>query len=235
MTNMTSGKSRGLPRFTIPLLIGLILALPLTACGENNDPETNARASGPILVDPALVQGRSTTTTLETAISGEITTEKLDAVPLLRAPVPTVVAAQDCTDCAKSTAITLGERAMDAGGVGRKGSCTAKMQYGTAWAKRMPAEFPVYPNGRVQEAAGVDGKICDMRVVSFTTSAPMQTAIDYYYTRARKSGFDAEHQLRGGEHILGGTRDADGGAYVITFNSSTDKGTIVDIITNKGL
>src|SRR3546814_8460356 len=69
-----------------------------------------------------------------------------------------------------------------------------------AWANRMPAEFPVYPKAKLMEAAGADGGGCDLRVVSFVTNQPMQNVIDYYYTKAIRSGFDAEHQLMNGEH-----------------------------------
>src|SRR3546814_9116114 len=75
-----------------------------------------------------------------------------------------------------------------------------------AWANRMPAEFPVYPKAKLMEAAGADGGGCDLRVVSFVTNQPMQNVIDYYYTKAIRSGFDAEHQLMNGEHVLGGVR-----------------------------
>ena len=74
----------------------------------------------------------------------------------------------------------------------------------------------------------------DIRVATFTTSANMQNVVDYYYTRARKSGFSAEYQIRAGEHALGGTRDNDGGAYFITFNAAPGGGTSVDIVANNG-
>src|SRR3546814_8834942 len=82
-----------------------------------------------------------------------------------------------------------------------------------AWANRMPAEFPVYPKAKLMEAAGADGGGCDLRVVSFVTNQPMQNVIDYYYTKAIRSGFDAEHQLMNGEHVLGGVRKKGDGAY----------------------
>lgn len=207
-------------RLTIPFLIGLVLALPLTACGTDRAPEAAAKAAGPILVDPAL--------TVDASI------EALDRAALMRAPAPTIVAAGDCTDCGEPIAATLGERAADAGVARGKGGCHAKLQYGNAWANRMPSEFPVFPKAQLQEAAGVDGGNCDIRVASFTTSAPMQNVIDYYYTRARKSGFDAEHQIRAGSHVLGGTRETDGGAYFITFTTKTSAGTAVDIVANNG-
>ena len=152
----------------------------------------------------------------------------------MRAPKATTVAAEDCATCGEKRAVTLGGLAADQGVTRGKGTCDAKLQYGAGWANRMPTEFPVYPRGRVKEAGGVDGGICDIRVATFTSSAAMQDVIDYYYTRARRSGFSAEHQLRAGEHVLGGTRDNDGGAFFITFNPASGGGTSVDIVANNG-
>ena len=73
-----------------------------------------------------------------------------------------------CTDCqAEKNGMTLGAKA-EAQTAGRgKGTCDAKLNYDMAWSNRMPVEFPVFPKGRVSEAAGVDGGLCDIRVVSF--------------------------------------------------------------------
>lgn len=255
---------RALPRLTFPLLLGLALALPLAACGNEkandaavadldnklvgpgSDPEVNAALNDRILVDPDLTDNananavKAATKPLSDAspadggYEGDASIEALDGAKLMRAPKATVVTAEECTNCGDRRASTLGGLAADQGVTRGKGTCDAKLQYGASWANRMPAEFPVYPQGRVKEAGGVDGGICDIRVVSFATSAAMQNVIDYYYTRARKSGYNAEHQIRAGEHVLGGTRDNDGGAYFITFNAKAGGGTVVDIVANNG-
>ena len=248
-------------RLTLPLMLGIALALPLAACGERkpdeaavadldnkligkgSDPEMNAALNDRILVDPDLTDSananavKAATKPLSGAIPADISDasiEALDGAKLMRAPKPTVVGAEDCNDCGANRGQTLGALAADQGVTRGKGTCDAKLQYSAAWARRMPAEFPVYPKGRVKEAGGVDGGICDIRVASFTTSASIQNVADYYYTRARKSGFTAEYQLRAGEHALGGTRDNDGGAYFITFNAAPGGGTSVDIVANNG-
>src|SRR3546814_2636637 len=84
------------------------------------------------------------------------------------------------------------------------------------------------------EAAGADGGGCDLRVVSFVTNQTMQNVIDYYYTKAIRSGFDAEHQLMNGEHVLGGVREKGDGAYFITFAQQKGGGTAVDIVATNG-
>ena len=255
---------RAFPRLTFPLLLGMALALPLAGCGSDNgneaavaeldnnlvgkgsDPETNGALNDRILVDPELtdsanvnsVKGSdkplSGATPAGRGYDGDASIEALDSAKLMRAPKATVVSTEDCTNCGERRAATLGGLAADQGVTRGKGTCDAKLQYGAGWANRMPPEFPVYPRGRVKEAGGVDGGICDIRVASFTTSAAMQNVIDYYYTRARKSGYNAEHQIRAGEHVLGGTRDNDGGAYFITFNKAAGGGTAVDIVANNG-
>ncbi len=255
---------RAFSRLTVPLLLSAVLALPLAACGDTtsdeaavaeldnklvgkgSDPEMNTALNDRILVDPDLTDSanvntvKTATKPLSGAIpadagyEGDVSIEALDGAKLMRAPKPVVVAAQDCRGCGEQRAVTLGSLAADQGVTRGKGTCDAKLQYGAGWATRMPAEFPVYPRGRVKEAGGVDGGICDIRVATFTTSASMQNVVDYYYTRARKSGFSAEYQLRAGEHALGGTRDNDGGAYFITFNAAPGGGTSVDIVANNG-
>lgn len=190
--------------------MGLILAMPLAACGSKRESEATKALNEPLSIDAALHSGA-----------------------LLRAPAPTIVKADNCSDCAETRATTLGERA--ASGPGHnKGKCDSQLQVANHWAERMPTEFPVYPKSRVKEAAGVDGGVCDIRVVSFTTAARLQNVVDYYYTRAIKSGFDAEYQIRSGAHVLGGIRSKDNGAYVITFGQDKGGGTAVDIVASNG-
>lgn len=255
---------RAFPRLTLPLLLSVTLALPLVACGEStsdeaavaaldnklagkgSDPAMNAALNDRILVDPELTDSANVNTVKDSdkplsgavpsdsGFDGDASIEALDSAKLMRAPTPEIVAVEDCRGCGEQRAVTLGALAADQGVTRGKGTCDAKLQYGAGWATRMPPEFPVYPKGRVKEAAGVDGGICDIRVATFTTSASMQNVVDYYYTRARKSGFSAEYQVRAGEHALGGTRDNDGGAYFITFNKAAGGGTSVDIVANNG-
>ncbi len=255
---------RAFQRITLPMLISVMLALPLAACGERttddaavaeldnkltgkgSDPAMNGALNDRILVDPDLT-GSANANAVKQAnrpLSGAIpanrgydndaSIEALNGAKLMRAPKPAVVGKEDCTDCGVNRGATLGALAAEQGVTSGKGTCDAKLQYGAGWANRMPAEFPVYPRGHVKEAAGVDGGICDIRVATFTSSAKMQDIVDYYYTRAKHSGFSAEYQIRAGEHVLGGTRDNDGGAYFITFAAYPGGGTSVDIVANNG-
>ncbi len=55
------------------------------------------------------------------------------------------------------------------------------------WANRLPAAFPVYPRGAVQEAAGTDDDACALRVVNFQTGVSLDDVIDFYFSSARKA------------------------------------------------
>lgn len=221
-----------------------IAKLDKKLAGKGSDPEMNEALSDRILVDPELTDSANVTTVREgeAPLNGKLPADKgvttsiseLDKAKLIRAPKPTVVAAEDCESCGSKRAATLGGLANDQATQRGKGTCSAKMQYGARWATRMPPEFPVYPKGRIKEAGGVDGGICDIRVATFSTNAKMQNVVDYYYTRAKKSGYSAEYQIRAGEHALGGVRSNDGGAYFITFNRQPGGGTAVDIVANNG-
>ncbi len=224
-----------------------VAALDEKLSGKGSDPAMNAALEDKILVDPALADSANSNMVKapDQPLDGSVppdsgyegstaSAEELDGAKLMRAPQPKVVSDGDCRDCASNGAQTLEALAAEQGVKRGKGTCEAKLQYGAGWAARMPTEFPVYPKGRVNEAAGVEGGICDIRVVSFTTSASLQSVVDYYYTRARRSGFTADYEIRGGENVLGGIRDNDGGAYVITLNALPGGGTAVDIVANNG-
>jgi hypothetical protein len=224
-----------------------VAALDEKLTGAGSDPAMNTALDDRILVDPQLTDSANVTTVREAEqpLNGALpadngyegstpTAEDLKGTKMMSAPSPTVVAKEDCKSCGENRAVTLGGLAADQGVQRGKGACDAKLQYGAVWATRMPTEFPVYPKGRVKEAGGVDGGVCNIRVVSFTTSAKMKDVVDYYYSRAKTSRFTADYEIRAGEHTLGGVRNADGGAYVITFNPAPGGSTAVDIVANNG-
>ncbi len=146
------------------------------------------------------------------------------------APAPS----SDCPQCkVKRDSVTLGalaKRQADR----RTSDCVRGLQYSTAWVQRLPADIPLYPDARVDEAAGATDGGCALRVVSFSTGASIQRVVDWYYGRVTSAGYSAEHQADGGQHVLGGTRTKDGGAYVIYLEKRGDGRTEVDLIANNG-
>jgi hypothetical protein len=224
-----------------------VAALDEKLTGAGSDPAMNTALDDRILVDPALTDSAniSNVREAEQPLNGALpadngyegsvaTAEDLKGTKMMSAPAPKIVAKEDCKGCGENRAVTLGGMAEDQGVQRGKGTCDAKLQYGAGWATRMPTEFPVYPKGRVKEAGGVDGGVCNIRVVSFTTSATMKDVVDYYYSRAKSARFTADYEIRAGEHTLGGVRNADSGAYVITFNPAPGGSTSVDIVANNG-
>jgi hypothetical protein len=160
-------------------------------------------------------------------------TDKVDLGELIKAPAPTE-AGKDCTECAAAReSVTLGGLAARQKDT-RTSQCAASLSYGTGWANRLPRDLPLFPQARVTEAAGSEEGQCALRAVSFSSAQPMQTMLDYYYTRATKSGYSSEHQLDGNQHILGGTRERDGGSYVLFLTSRADGGTDIDMVANNG-
>ncbi|MEO0441423.1 MAG: hypothetical protein AAF067_11175 [Pseudomonadota bacterium] len=241
-------------------LAAAVLTLPMTlaACGSNDgneaelaelddnltaDPAMNDALEDSILVDPDLADQsnsnavRSANGAIDGAVppatgaGGAAITGKL-----LSAPKPRNMTSDDeCTSCGGSgEGMTLGAKAEQQTAQRGKGTCDQKLSYDMGWANRMPPEFPVYPKANVKEAAGVEGGLCDMRVVSFSTASPIKNVVDYYYTSAKNSGYSAEYLLRGAEHVLGGTRSSDDGAFVITLNKRAGGGSVVDIVASNG-
>jgi hypothetical protein len=141
----------------------------------------------------------------------------------------------DCPQCkVHDDSVTLGAlagRQRDR----RTADCAGKLNYSTGWVQRLPRELPLYPDARVDEAAGATADGCALRVVSFSTGASVQTVVDWYYGRVTAAGYSAEHQANGGQHVLGGTRDKDGSAYVIYLRKRGDGRTDVDIVANNGM
>lgn len=236
-------------------LLSLALPLALAGCGGNDDDALNGSRSGN-LADPALTSALQDQIMVDPQLgrqangdsirppgqpySGGVpddavatNTDKIDDAKLLKAPAP-VPAGKECTQCAAAReSVTLGglaERQKNKS----TSACAGSLQYSAAWAQRLPKDLPLHPRARVTEAAGIQGGKCALRVVSFSVGQPMQTMLDWYYTRAIRAGYTSEHQVEGKEHILGGTRNRDDGAYVLYMTSRPDGGTDIDMVANNG-
>lgn len=150
---------------------------------------------------------------------------------LMKTPAPVEGKCEQC-EAARQT-VTLGALASRQKDPKVRG-CAAGMQYSARWASRLPDDLPLHPQARVVEAAGSTAGDCALRAVSFTAPVPMQTMLDWYFTKASKGGYSAEHRAEGREHMLGGTRDRDGAAYVVFLTARGDGATEVDFVANNG-
>ncbi|MBR0552260.1 hypothetical protein [Stakelama marina] len=202
------------------------------------DPAVTGALNDQIMVDPSLAGQRNGDAARPPSrpYSGGVPqgsgTTKLDTAKLMHTPKP--VAAEKCSQCeAASKSLTVGELARRQK-QGNLGGCAKSLNYSAGWANRLPKDVPLLPNARVTEAAGSTAGKCRLRVVSFWSDLPMQTVLDWYYTKVANSGFTAEHQVDGKEHILGGTRVSDDGAYVLFMTPRKGGGTSVDLVTNNG-
>lgn len=197
--------------------------------GNRRDPALTAALHDQIMVDPALTQSANTN-----VVRPPSRPDPLSAPPEPVVPHPDGVQAADlkavppargdCRECRKAAgALTLGElaaRQTDGG------ACAARVTYAAAWANRLPADVPLYPDARVREAAG--NEACGLRVVSFASAAPVGRILDWYHARVTRAGYSAEHQAAGAQHVLGGTRgDA---AYVVYVTPAAGGGSDVDLL-----
>lgn len=227
------------------------MALTLAACGRKDDeqasldvldnelvgnaadPALTAALEDQIMVDPNLTtkNGRNAPRAIAQLIPPE---RRADAAKaeyvmangrLLRTP-----AAGKFTGGAGEPA-TLGQLAASqkAGAAGGAG-CAEKLDYSARWAARLAPEMSVYPKARVVEAAGGNEAPCKLRVVTFRADTNMQAVLDYYYTKAVRAGYSAEHLEDGKDHMLGGTRRDD--AYMLFLREMPGGGTEVDLVSN---
>jgi hypothetical protein len=232
----------------------LALALALAGCGKEREPDVNAldqalsgnsandadpaltsALADQIMVDPALAQSsnRNAIRAPDGPASAPVPPEGGPGGPqpplpegLLRAPPPTQGDAEDASGTTLGTLAAAQRR----GHLRGRQDCEAQLRFSAAWAARLPAAIPIYPNGRVSEAAGTDVPGCGMRIVSFTADAPLQTVIDWYYTRAVRAGYSAEHRLAADDHVLAGARPSGDDAYYIMLADQGGR-TTVDLVT----
>ncbi|MDB5703776.1 MAG: hypothetical protein JWN66_892 [Sphingomonas bacterium] len=216
------------------------------SANASRDPALMSALQDQIMVDPTLAQQANNDAVRPPAqpYSGAVPPDGIAVPPagaaattgaarsetLKKAPAP----AADCPQCdAARESLTLGALAARQKDK-RTSGCAGNMRYSARWAQRLPADLPLYPDARVSEAAGTEDGGCALRAVSFASSAPLQTVLDWYYTRATNAGYSAEHQADGSEHVLGGTRDRDDGAFALFLTSRADGGTDVDLVANNG-
>lgn len=239
----------------------VLLSLSLGACRDNaeraqlatqddgltsNDPAVRGAIEDQIMVDPSLASRSNAAAATAGAqpMTGGVPAARAggspaDAANDVRAQLGQLIATpapgrweDTCdTNCSRTAATrpaTLGGLAREQAGAG----CAADVRYGADWANRMPATFPVYPRANLIEAAGVANGTCNVRVINFQTRVGMQAVLDYYYTRAVRDGYTAEHLLRGSEHYLGGTKGDL--AFVIMLRNEANGIVDVDIVASGG-
>ena len=213
------------------------------ANGDQTDPALTNALADQIMVDPALTQQKASAANRPGTVPAQA------PIPATPAPAPKLAIDPSALHAPKPTpthvrpGMTLGELAqMQAAhkpatppapsAPPARGDCNRDVRYSLAWAQRLPAALPLFPDAQVSEAAGNVSPGCNLRVVSFTSAAPLDQVIDFYYTRAVHAGYAAEHQVSGSEHILAG--DHGDAAFYATFRARRGGGTEVDLVANQG-
>lgn len=226
-------------------------ALVLGACSEEavevddtglaGDPAIVGALGDQIMVDPDLTSQNEANSALSTsARSGALPAEarspqavsaaREEAQRLLRdsGGIQSPPSAEvDEGDDKGETLLTVTARAAALSG---EGECADKATFTMQWAAKMPLNFPVYPRGSVQEAAGTDTGSCGLRVVNFITPVPPSDVMEFYYSRAINAGFEAQRRMRGEEDTLTGSKgDA---SFTVALRNLPWGGTEVDLITS---
>lgn len=236
------------------VLLAATPALLLAACGGNDekaetpkgtaDSELASALGDEIMVDPDLAGQNQANSAVSAglrdgALPPEMTSPEAlerargEALKLVGGPgrMKKAPAAQEVAGkLPEGSALAVASRA--AAAPGGNGNCADLAQYTMGWAAKLPAAFPVYPQGAVQEAAGTDEGACALRVVNYVTAVPLSEVIDFYYTRAAAAGFTAQRVKEDGDDVLGGTK---GNASFVVYARALPKGgTEVDLVTNGG-
>ncbi|HEX9963520.1 MAG TPA: hypothetical protein VGB04_00885 [Allosphingosinicella sp.] len=212
-----------------PLLrpAALAAALALAACSRGGG-EDNLAALGND-ADPAVTSALNDQILVDSNLANQSNRNAARPSPTPAAasyPAPDGGAAPAPAKGASPAAAAIGQ--------GGKGcSDAARFDYNMAWANRLPQSFPVYPGGRVIEAAANNQSGCSTRVVTFATADHWQRVLDWYHTRAVRSGYSSEHQVRDGDHILAGGKESDKGAFFLVVTPKP-KGSEVALIANNG-
>ena len=226
-------------------------ALLLAACGSNEtaqtpegsaDAELASALGDEIMVDPDLAgQNQANSAVAAGTGQGTLPPEMLSPEAVARArsaaldlvggagrmkkaPAAVAVAGK----LPEGSALAVASRA--AAAPGGNGNCADRAEYTMGWAAKLPAAFPVYPQGSVQEAAGTDEGDCALRVENYITAVPLGEVIDFYFTRASGAGFSAQRIKEAGDDVLGGVKGKS--SYVIYARPLASGGTEVDLITH---
>ena len=222
-------------------VLAMLVALPLAGCGKKKD-DLNAldaqltnnavdALANQIVVDPRLA-GQSQRPAKLPVLKGEAAralaaSVKLAGGTLLAAPAP---AQGEARESESALAAAAAEQRKPGGNA----FCREQLIHGAQWASRLPEPFTVYPGAQLMEAAGAEKEGCTLRAATFVTPVPWQSVMDFYYTQARRAGFDAEHRVMGGDHVLGGSRKDDGSAFLLLFTQAPGGKTSVDVLADNG-
>jgi hypothetical protein len=211
-------------------LTALAAMLALAACNRGGGEENLAALGND--VDPAVTSALNDQILVDSNLAAQSNRNAARPAPTpAGAPYPAADAAPAGGPAAPASKGANPAAALGEGGKGC--SDPRRFDYNMAWANRLAPNFPVYPGGRVTEAAANNSGGCSTRVVTFATADDWQRVLDWYHTKAVRAGYSSEHQVRDGDHILAGGNERDKGAFYLIV-TPRPKGSEVALIANNG-
>lgn len=225
-------------RLMITLLMGTGLAL-LAGCKDASMDKTTAdkrdgQRLGKADVDPALTSALEGQIMVDPSLADQANRA---AVKPADGPASALIPPETTGPSAtaeRAAGPTLGELAAQQTRQKSMPGCNHSVSYALHWSTRLPADVPIYPRGRVEEAAGSDTATCRLRVVTFTSSDSPRAVVDFYTGSVRRAGYSVSQEQDGEQVLLGGTR-RDGAAVFAIVTPTRSGGTIVDLVVNNGM
>jgi len=109
--------------------------------------------------------------------------------------------------------------------------CLAGLVYSNSWATKLPADLPMHPAAKLEEAAGHDGG-CQARVVSFAVPGDRGQILGWYRAKAQAAGYSSARADDSDDWILTGGKGAS--AYHIMLGAPQHGETPVDYVWTSG-
>ncbi len=184
----------------------------LASCGEEADPVITPTAGDPIvaralhdplMVDPDLAYRNEANAALtigfdhalppieSTELAARMAREEARLILLENGPVrdlPDMLAGEAGPD--------LTEQRGDARAIAEAydvpGRCVERLSDGYDWAARMPDMALVMPHGQVRQAAGTASDGCEVRVISYVSSAAAEHLLEWHYNLAERANLNID-------------------------------------------
>lgn len=108
--------------------------------------------------------------------------------------------------------------------------CADRVSYSSRWAAELPDFAEPAPFGAVQEAAGNPSDKCNIRIVTYLTSLPVEEAIHFHYNLALRAEMTPAYIVAEESAILAVTPKA---SLAVHARKRDTHQTVVDIITRE--
>ncbi|MFO1255880.1 MAG: hypothetical protein U1E37_09465 [Sphingomonadaceae bacterium] len=227
---------------TLRRTLVLTLTIALAACsggeaadGGQRDSVVAAALDDPLLTDPDLTSQNRGNAALDGGLPDgavpafkrgdeEIAAARAEAERLLGRTIP---AAPDAVHSAKASRLAGAQTLQAIAAATAPGkACAERIEYGFAWAARLPAALPIYPRGHALVAGGSDQAGCQLRAVRFVTPVPVGDVLAFYHASASGAKLPVQHSREGDDDVL------EGAGFALFVRTRADGLTEADLIAN---